>query len=206
MFRTLWLRIMGSRGLLRALGRCDLLRQDCGSPLPLRGRFEEGRGNVAVTAEPPSFFSSVVIATYTLLLMILFSVVLCTASVVDAADSSFTQADRDRMIRLEEGLKATNQRLDDNLRFINQRFDAINQRFDATNQRIDDLKGLIYVLLSGMFVLVGFILWDRRTTLAPVVRATKELEAYNEKLTLAIKEKAEKDPELKEALRHAGLM
>ncbi len=44
MFRTLGLRIMGSRGLV-----------------PLRGRSEEG-------AEPPSFFSSVVIATYTLLL------------------------------------------------------------------------------------------------------------------------------------------
>ncbi len=49
MFRTLGLRIMGSRGLV-----------------PLRGRSEEG-------AEPPSFFSSVVIATYTLLLITLRS-------------------------------------------------------------------------------------------------------------------------------------
>ncbi|MBF0317970.1 MAG: hypothetical protein HQL04_07320 [Nitrospirae bacterium] len=156
--------------------------------------------------------------------MIFFILVLCTANAVDSADSSFTQADRDRMIRLEirleEGLKAvnqridaTNQKIDDGLKATNQRLDdnlkAINQRFDATNQRIDDLKGLIYVLLSGMFVLVGFILWDRRTTLAPLAKTTKELEARAEKaekLELAIKEKAEKDPELKEALRHAGLL
>ncbi|KJU87044.1 hypothetical protein MBAV_000759, partial [Candidatus Magnetobacterium bavaricum] len=45
-------------------------------------------------------------------------------TVAGAADSSFTQADRDRMIRtevkLEEGLK------------------TVNQRIDAVNQRIDD--------------------------------------------------------------------
>ncbi|MBF0592920.1 MAG: hypothetical protein HQL02_12620 [Nitrospirae bacterium] len=120
-------------------------------------------------------------------------------AVANAADSSFTQADRDRMTRMEEGLKALNQRLDDSLK--------------AINQRIDDLRGLIYVLISvtmsSVLVIVGFILWDRRTTLAPVVRTTRELEARvekAEKLELAIKEKAEKDPELKEALRHAGLL
>ncbi|MBF0591369.1 MAG: hypothetical protein HQL02_04705 [Nitrospirae bacterium] len=134
-------------------------------------------------------------------------------AVAEAADSSFTQADRDRMtrmedrmshleeriIRLEEGLKAVNQKIDDGLK--------------AVNQRLDDLRGLMYVILSllgvilsGMFVLVGFILWDRRTTLAPVVRATREIEDRTEKLELVLKKTAEKYPELKEALRHAGLL
>ncbi|WP_156033158.1 hypothetical protein [Candidatus Magnetobacterium casense] len=132
--------------------------------------------------------------------MIFFSLVLCTANTVDSADSSFTQADRDRMIRLEEGLKATNQRLDDNLKAINQRFDAtnqriddglkvVNQRIDSVNQRIDDLRGLIYVMISvtvsGMLFIVGFALWDRRTILAPLTKTTRELEAHTEKLTLA---------------------
>ncbi len=132
--------------------------------------------------------------------MIFVALLFSTAVAIDAADSSFTQADRDRMlrleVRLEEGLKAINQKMDDGLK--------------ATNQIIDDLRGLIYVMISvtisGMFVLVGFILWDRRTTLAPVTKTTKELEARTDKLELAIKEKAEKDPELKEALRHAGLL
>ncbi len=52
---------MGSRGLLRARG---------GSPLPLRGRSEEGAEGVRHPShKTPSFFSSVVIATYTLLLI-----------------------------------------------------------------------------------------------------------------------------------------
>ncbi|MBF0591563.1 MAG: hypothetical protein HQL02_05685 [Nitrospirae bacterium] len=153
-------------------------------------------------------------------------------SVAEAADSSFTQADRDRMIRMEvkieEGLKATNQKIDDGLKAVNQRIDATNQKIDdglkAVNQRIDDnikatnqkfdyVIGLMYAIISitmsSMLALVGFILWDRRTTLAPVVRTTKELEARvekAEKLEIAIREKAEKDPELKEALRHAGLL
>ncbi|MBF0539425.1 MAG: hypothetical protein HQL03_14350 [Nitrospirae bacterium] len=84
-------------------------------------------------------------------------------SVAEAADSSFTQADRDRMtrmeeriIRLEDGLKAVNQRLDDNLKAINQKIDdglkavnqrlddnlkAINQRFDAINQNRRSQRG-----------------------------------------------------------------
>ncbi|MBF0538375.1 MAG: hypothetical protein HQL03_09010 [Nitrospirae bacterium] len=144
------------------------------------------------------------------ILMILFGLLISQAIGVSAADSSFTQADRDRMtrleVKLEEGLKAVNQRIDT----INQRLDdnlkAINQRFDAINQRLDDYRGLMYVILSGMFVLVGFILWDRRTTLALVVRTTREIEARTEKLEIVLKETAEKYPELKEALKHAGLL
>ncbi|MBF0538085.1 MAG: hypothetical protein HQL03_07520 [Nitrospirae bacterium] len=153
--------------------------------------------------------------------VILSGLLISQAVVVEAADSSFTQADRDRMtrmeVKIEEGLKAVNQKIDDGLKAVNQRIDATNQKIDdglrATNQRIDDLKGVIYVLISvtmsSVLVIVGFILWDRRTTLAPVVRTTRELEARvekAEKLEIAIREKAEKDPELKEALRHAGLL
>ncbi|MBF0337585.1 MAG: hypothetical protein HQL05_07090 [Nitrospirae bacterium] len=147
-------------------------------------------------------------------LMVFFVLMFCMTIGVEAADSSFTQADRDRMTRLEEGLKATNQKIDDGLKAVNQRIDdglkAVNQRIDSVNQRIDDLRGLIYVMISvtvsGMLFIVGFALWDRRTILAPLTRTTRELEAHTEKLTLAIKAKAEKDPELKEALRHAGLL
>ncbi|MBF0566206.1 MAG: hypothetical protein HQK89_13300 [Nitrospirae bacterium] len=72
------------------------------------------------------------------------------------------------------------------------------------------MRGLIYVMItvtvSGMFTLILVVLWDRRTTLAPVVKTTRELETRTEKLELAIKEKAGQDPELKTALRHAGLL
>ena len=94
----------------------------------------------------------------------------------------------ERLIRLEEGQKALNQRLDD-----------IIGRFDDTNHRIDDFKGILYVILAGMFALVGFVIWDRRTALAPAVGRTRILEN-------ALKEFAKKEPKMAEVLKHLGIM
>lgn len=80
----------------------------------------------------------------------------------------------ERLIRLEEGQK-------------------------ALGHRIDDLRGLLYVILAGMFVLVGFVIWDRRTALAPAIRRTAILED-------ALKEFAKEDPKMAEVLRHLGIM
>jgi len=78
----------------------------------------------------------------------------------------------ERLIRLEKGVKN-----------LNIRFDEMNKRFDDLrsdmNKRFDSLQGFMLwgfgITFSGMFILIGFILWDRRTTLAPVVNETKEL-------------------------------
>ena len=87
----------------------------------------------------------------------------------------------ERLIRLEEGQK------------------ALNYRFDDVNRRIDDFKGLLYVILAGMFALVGFVIWDRRTALAPAVGRTRILEN-------ALKEFAKKEPKMAEVLKHLGIM
>lgn len=73
-----------------------------------------------------------------------------------ARDVSFTQDDRDRLIRVEEGLKAVNQRIDD-----------LNQ---SLSKRIDDVMNLLYVVIAGMIGLIGFVIWDRRTAITPVTR------------------------------------
>ena len=74
----------------------------------------------------------------------------------------------ERLIRLEEGMKN-----------LNIRFDEMNKRFESIDKRFDALQGFMLwgfgITFSGMFILIGFILWDRRTTLAPVVNETKEL-------------------------------
>ncbi|WP_420266073.1 hypothetical protein [Candidatus Magnetominusculus dajiuhuensis] len=148
------------------------------------------------------------------MLILLFSAVF--PSWVFAQGSSFTQQDRERLtrleerlIRLEDGLKATNQRLDDGLKATNQRIDDLNLRmndgFNAINHRLNDLFGLMYVLIGGMLTLVGFVLWDRRTTIAPVVRKNRELEERGEKIEKALRELALKDPNAAEALKHVGL-
>lgn len=71
------------------------------------------------------------------------------------------------------------------------------------NQRIDDLRQLILwgfgITFAGMFTLIGFVIWDRRTALAPAVNRMDRLEA-------ALKEYAAKSPELAEALKKARLL
>ncbi|MBF0563729.1 MAG: hypothetical protein HQK89_00645 [Nitrospirae bacterium] len=140
-------------------------------------------------------------------LLILFFLLFCmavgTAGTLNSADSSFTQEDRERIIRLEEGLKATNQRITDLKESVNNDVKTLRE---SVNNDIKSLRDLSYVILGGIFVLITFVLWDRRTTLAPVVRTTRELEERTTKIEHVIKGKAEKDPELKKALKHAGLL
>jgi len=104
----------------------------------------------------------------------------------------FTQEDRERLIKLETK--------------VDEGFKTINQRIDDTNKRIDDLRDLIYVVLGGMIALIGFVIWDRRTALAPVVKKYRELDERSEKIEQALKELAKRDPKVEEVLRHVGLI
>ena len=61
-----------------------------------------------------------------------------------AKEISYTQDDRDRLIRVEEGLKAINQRIDNLEKSVNQRIDDF--RSEARNE-ITSLRQLIYVVL-----------------------------------------------------------
>ena len=93
-----------------------------------------------------------------IIFMTILAMILLVAykSVMAKTDGSrggpFTQDDRDRIIRLEEGQK-------------------------SFQQQISDLRNLMYVelggiigLLAGMIGMVGFIIWDRRTAGAPVAK------------------------------------
>ncbi len=106
-------------------------------------------------------------------------------SICFARDIPFTQDDRDRLIRVEEGLK-------------------------AVNQRIDGLQNLIYVLIAAIFAqtvgIVGFVIWDRRTALAPALKKHKELEEREERIEKAFKELAKRDKKAHDALKIAGLL
>ncbi|MCK4390067.1 MAG: hypothetical protein KAV83_07515 [Desulfobacterales bacterium] len=129
------------------------------------------------------------------LVTLAFLVLLLGNLVCPAGAISPDQEIIERLIKLEEGQKALNQRFDD----INGRFDDINGRFDDVNRRIDDLRGLLYVILAGMFALVGFVIWDRRTALSPAIRRTAILED-------ALKEFSKKEPKMAEILKHLGVM
>ncbi|MDI6864587.1 hypothetical protein [Thermodesulfovibrio yellowstonii] len=78
------------------------------------------------------------------LLIIILAIFILGTSVSFAKEIPFTQEDRERLIRVEEGLK------------------AVNQRIDSLDKRIDDLKNLMYILISVIFAqtigVVGFVI------------------------------------------------
>ena len=151
--------------------------------------------------------------------MILYVLVVCIAIFSVTPAFAIVKADRitDREIieslaELKAGQKA-----------LERRIDGLDKRIDGLDKRIDGLQSLMLggfgILISGMMALVGFVLWDRRTALAPTIRKTNEIE---EKLALvlqktreveereallekAIKDYAQQEPKLYEALKRRGL-
>jgi len=140
--------------------------------------------------------------------LFIFIIILLLAFAPKAQEKtiSYTQADRDRMVRLETKVEALDKRIDDQTSNINSRFAGINDKFDEVNKKIDRLEdkfdsyfmwGFGLVLMS-IFGLIGFIIYDRRTTLAPVENKT-------ERIIKVLKEAAENDPVLREALKKTAL-
>ena len=116
-----------------------------------------------------------------------------------AKDISYTLEDRDRIIRVEAKVEQ-----------IDKRFEQMDKRFEQVDGRIGRLEdvmlrgfGLLFTTMVGM---VGFVLWDRRTALAPAIRESRELREREERLERILKEIALKDANVAEALRHAGLV
>jgi hypothetical protein len=124
-----------------------------------------------------------------LFLIIILGILLSTINFSYAKEISFTRDDRDRLIRLET-------KVEEGQKFI--------------QRQIDDLKTFMLwgfgILFGGMGLLIGFVIWDRRTALAPAVKKAEDIEEKEEKIEKALKELATKDPKVAEALKHAGLL
>jgi len=124
-----------------------------------------------------------------LLLIMVVMTVMGNALSAYARDISFTQEDRDRIIRLEI---------------------KVEEGQKSLQRQIDDLYALILwgfgILFGGMGVLIGFVIWDRRTALAPAIKKNKELEEREDLLERALKEFAKQEPRLAEVLRTMRLM
>ena len=123
---------------------------------------------------------------------------------------SYTQDDRDRMIRLEANQGKTDLRFDNtDLRFDNMEKDINNLRADM-NKNIDnirlDIRWSFGILFSMMAVLVGFVLWDRRSVVAPVQREQAEQKQNYETLLKALRQLAEKQSDLRDVLKSSGLL
>ena len=113
----------------------------------------------------------------------LFIAILLLALAPKAQEQTITysQADRDRMVRVETQVLS-----------MQSQINRLEDKFDSYF-----MWGFGLVLMS-IFGLIGFIIYDRRTTLAPVENKT-------ERIIKVLKEAAEKDPVLREALKKTAL-
>ncbi len=121
----------------------------------------------------------------------------------------FTLSDKIRLIRIEEQM---------NTKFheIDRRFEQIDKRFEQIDKRLDRLEDLvwaaIFALLTAMIMLIGFILWDRRTFLKPINLKMNDIENEHQKqkenfqnMLQVLKEKAKEDDTIKELLKKFNL-
>lgn len=107
----------------------------------------------------------------------------------------FTLGDRDRLMRNEQKIDAL--RTEMNVRFesIEQKMDV---KFESQQKQISMIITLLFFLLGGMMSLIGFVIYDRRTAIKPVMRQQDNLEK-------ALVEYAKEDKRLRELLRNAGI-
>jgi TolA-binding protein len=116
---------------------------------------------------------------------------------------------RQELQHVDKRFEYMNRRIDDMNNRISEVNNSINDRIDDVNNRIDDMNNLMLwgfgIIFAGMFALLGFVIWDRRTALAPAIRKNKELEEKQERIEKALKEFAMEEPKLAEILKQRGI-
>jgi hypothetical protein len=133
---------------------------------------------------------------------------------VYAVEGSSKITDREiieSLVRLEEGAKANGDAIKANREMIGfLRADIGSLRADIGSLRtelVGFLKWGFGLLFTGMLILVGFILWDRRSTLKPVKDAMDEMETRKvDRLIEAMKKLSEEDSRVAHVLRSVGLL
>ena len=142
-----------------------------------------------------------------------------------SAEDNFTQADRERLVRMEATQTVFMQQVDkrfEELRSdMNSRFEQVDKRFEQVDKRFEQMTNMFYTLsaiFTSLFAAVfGFAWWDRRTVLTSAKKAArKEVKVVTEELrenmvTLhrlveVLRKFAEKTPDLKELMSRAHLL
>ncbi len=170
----------------------------------------------------------------TTILTLLLAMLMLSVSTVQAVDVAPRISDREiieKLAALEAGQKALSTRIDD----VNTRIDDVNTRIDdlrtdmkagqeALSIRITSLEQTMLALFGALTALVvammGYMAWDRRTMIKPIIdrldslemEVVRELDLRHEegsRLTRqlkALKEYARNDAKLKEILRDLSLL
>ncbi len=146
-------------------------------------------------------------------LIILLAVIITifsSAITLEAVERAPRITDREiieRLIRLEEGQKRIEQEMGSLREEIKKvREDLGGEIKDVRREMKEFLLWGFGVTFAGIFMLIGFVIWNRRTAIAPVIRQTKEMEKREELTVRALKEYAREEPRLAEILKSLGLL
>lgn len=116
----------------------------------------------------------------------------------------------ERLARLEEGQKTLNKRIDDQGKRIDDLREELKGYIEGFRNElkgdIAELRNIVYIVLAGIIALIGFVIWDRRTALSPVINKTRELDYKNDLTLRALKEYARKEPRMAEILKSLGIL
>ena len=133
--------------------------------------------------------------TLVLFIFLYLPVLLCAQQ----QEVPYTLADRDRLIQVETKLEALDDKVDKVEMNLSARMDSLNARMDRMENKFDTYFTWGFgLVLGGIFALFGFIIWDRRTTIAPVKRE-------QDKVIEALRELGKTNEQIREALQKVAL-
>ena len=110
-------------------------------------------------------------------------------------EASFTQKDREMLIRIDERLNQIYKRfeqIDKRFEQIDRRFEQVDKRFEQVDKRFAELRedmnkrfesfqaimlGIVATFGALVAAIIGFALWDRRTMIRPFETRIREIEA-----------------------------
>lgn len=144
----------------------------------------------------------------------------CLTLTAYSTDATFTQQDRERMIRLEERMIRLEERMEAmqkeiNIRFeaVDKRFEAVDKRFEAIDKRFEMLFTFLWII-TGIFTVItstaiGFAFYDRRTFTEKSIEKAFikiETEGTSRKLLEALRQLAKEDEKIAAVLRQFNLL
>ena len=145
-----------------------------------------------------------------LTIIVLLSIMGLSDIAWSAEPSGFTQADRERLVRMEATLetfmKATDRRFEELRQDMNKRFEQVDKRFE---QMMNFMWILASIFAAMTVATIGFAFWDRRTIIRKAVDesvARIESKGSLAQLINALRDHAKDDPKLTSILKNYNLL
>jgi hypothetical protein len=163
------------------------------------------------------------IQTYFILAMMIFASNTIAqnpaASANQTNQNGFTQADRERLIKVEVTLEQMDKRMELDEKNSDKRFEQVDKLFEQVDKRIDQILTFMgWIIGAFITITLGSILnawWDRRSSLKPLEVRTKAVELEIEKLNnepgyrnviAAFRNLAKDNPKIAEILKNNHLL